>query len=225
MKQSKLIVGLFVAALALSVVGTTYAQTNTTREDREAQRAELRAQKQAEIEARRAEAEAQKETRMQERETMRAEKEAEREAAQADRQAEREARMAERLSEFADTLLEKVSRFYERFALLSEKLAARIAEFEARGLDVTAAQAKLDEADVLLEEAFDDALVLIEQIRSAEVTDREGLGEVISMVSELKNPFRDVLALYKEVVMELRALVTDADTAQEDTTNSGAETE
>ena len=206
MNKSKVLIVFLFTSMVLVTSGQVFAQdsttgsTGTTRskssEEIDAYKAELRAQKTEEIEARKAELQAEKDARTTQRESERAERESDRLAA-----------MAERIAQFADNLAEKVLRYYERLSELSVKLQGKITEFAEQGVDVSVAQTKLDAADALLEQAYIDALALVEEIRSSEVTDTESLGQIISLVREMKNPFREVLAAYKEVAHELRAAV------------------
>lgn len=197
-----------------------------------------RAEKQIEIEEKRAEYQLELKERAEEREEERTKKtaelqeeraqkkselEEEREKNKIDREEEFKQRISERLVVFSENLTEKTGKYYERLSQLSEKLATRIVELEAKGVDVSSAKAQLDEADALLESGYVDALVLIDSISDYDLTDRESFGEVVSQVSELKNPFRDVLTAYKEVVTELKVGVENAREDGTSTSSTGLE--
>ncbi len=131
-----------------------------------------------------------------------------RETKLAEQKAEREEKRAEKLAEFVAVLAEKVGSYYERLSQLSEKLQTRITKLKEEGENMTASQAKLEEADETLEVAYQNALAIIEEIKSSDISSEEGLGIVISKVKELKNPFRSALEAYKEVAKEIRTAVS-----------------
>lgn len=182
----------------------------------EAYQAELRAQKAAkatQFEARKAEAQKEKEQKPAQREGLAQERKPDVQETREQRAQEVQARVSERLAHLVEGLTEKVGKYYERLSQLSEKLQTRIAELKAAGVDTTVAQTKLDVADVLLEKAYDDALIAIKKIQATTVTDAKSLEEVVSLVKELKDPFRAALAAYKEVTQELRIAVAAANSA------------
>ncbi len=212
MKKSKVTIGLLLAMLALSVTTAVYAVEGTstkTKEEVESYRAEMREEKATEIEKRKAEYTAEREKKAQEREAKQTELRTEREAKLAEQKTEREQRRAEKLAKFIEVLVEKVGKYYDRLSQLSEKLQTRITKLKEDGIDMAAAQAKLDEADKALEAAYQNALAIIEEIKGSDISLEDGLGTVISKVKELKNPFRSVLEAYKEVAKEIRAAVSE----------------
>ncbi len=225
MKKSRLLLVFLFSALLLTTANSVLAveersseteKTETreqerkkTREEIEAHRAELRAEKAREIEAKKAELAKEREEKSAAREAAREEKETEREQKREERETEMQERVQEKLGKFVEVLTEKVEKYYSRLSQLSEKLQARIDELKERDIDTTEVQAKLDAADTLLVAAYEEALKIIASIKDADLSSKENLGEVVSQVKELKNPFRDALAAYKEVVQELRALVEE----------------
>ncbi len=143
------------------------------------------------------------------RETKQSENKTIREEKLAEQKAQREEKRAEKLAKFVAVLAEKVGSYYDRLSQLSEKLQTRITKLKEEGVDMTAAQAKLEEADETLEVAYQNALAIIEEIKGSDISSEEGLGKVISKVKELKNPFRSALEAYKEVAKEIRTAVSD----------------
>lgn len=176
-------------------------QTRKTPEQIEAYKAEMRAQKAGQIEEYKAQLRAQKASEI---EAYKTEARAQKESQIQERSAENQARIEEKVANFVASLTEKVGAYYERLSQLSEKLEEIIAALEAEGANMTEATAKLEIADATLEEAYANALVIIDEIAAMEINSSETLGEVISKVRELKNPFQDALRAYKDVATEIR---------------------
>lgn len=149
------------------------------------------------------------EERKENREEKQEERKTDREEKLAEQKAEREEKRAEKLAKFVEVLAEKVGKYYDRLSQLSEKLQTRITKLKEEGLDMAAAQAKLDAADETLEVAYQNALAIIEEIKGSDISLEEGLGTIISKVKELKNPFRTSLEAYKEVAKEIRAAMSE----------------
>lgn len=200
MKKSKVTMGLalVVFVLVTGVVNTSVYASEDTQAETETYREEMREEKAAEIEKRKAEYTAEREKKAQDRE-----------AKQTERKTDRAEKRADKLAKFVEVLREKVGKYYERLSQLSEKLQARITKLKEDGLDMAAAQAKLDKADKTLEEAYQNALAIIEEIKGSDISLEDGLGKVISKVRELKNPFREALKAYKEVAKEIRAVTSE----------------
>lgn len=212
-KQNGLAIVFCAIALVVMTTGTVFAgedgtQVRKTPEQIEAYKAEMRAQKAGQIEEYKAQLRAQKASEIEAyKAQLRATKEQriqELEENRSAQQLENQTRIEEKVANFVESLTEKVTAYYDRLSQLSEKLQSRIDKLEEEGADVTEANAKLEIADATLEEAYQNALVIIDEIAAMEINSSESLGEVISKVRELKNPFQSALRAYKDVATEIR---------------------
>ncbi|MCB9813413.1 MAG: hypothetical protein H6772_03335 [Pseudomonadales bacterium] len=231
MKNKKLfLIIVFAGFLLLTppIIGANDSSQGQENENEQMNQMELREQKASEIEAYKAQLREQKVKQLEEREAERyqyelmlqeqkKERERNRETVKTQAEESREERIAqitenraEKLVEFTNKLEEKVLRYYERLNQISEKLHVKIVGYEEDDINLELAKVKLTDADLLLEEAYSNAMALVDTVRSSDVSTQEGFGKVISMVKEMKNPFREVLQLYKEVVQEIREAVNNS---------------
>ncbi|OGC51627.1 hypothetical protein A2982_01975 [candidate division WWE3 bacterium RIFCSPLOWO2_01_FULL_39_13] len=111
----------------------------------------------------------------------------------------------------AERLRKRFTFYYERLQKLIDKLQNRITAMDEKGIDVSVAQAKLNEASALLESTkteADQAVVLFKSIDTEDMKNTGDVGkQMVSTAEGIRENYVEVVKLLHEVVSLLKNAV------------------